>query len=287
MKKKKRTVLICLFGLLALLAIFKTGKRNPTIELDKDYKINIREITECNNQTFEYDKRDNNTIYLICGNEIELKDDKKGLSLYKYLDQKDKKIGSFLDDLTARLESIYDEKDVEIYKSEGNKVSDDSFYLLKCNNKENKSTFFSKEEINEEQALTYCGVDKIEKEYSYTIDTKEKKNCQEKAKLYIKDTNRLIYTYCLDEIKIKEKGKLGVSLDKFYLQDESILESIIDNLESTSHLNDGGTTIFKDTSSKKFTKNGLTVIKCNTVKGNKDIYIGPENMKFQENFCKK
>ena len=51
-----------------------------------------------------------------------------------------------------------------------------------------------------------------------------------------------------------------------------------------AELNDGGTKIYED--ADNYTDNGLTLIKCNTLDGNRDIYIGPKDMEYQESFCK-
>jgi hypothetical protein len=36
-----------------------------------------------------------------------------------------------------------------------------------------------------------------------------------------------------------------------------------------------------------FTNNGLTILKCNTKEGNKDVYIGPKWMNYEKGFCEK
>ena len=61
--------------------------------------------------------------------------------------------------------------------------------------------------------------------------------------------------------------------------DKSIV-SITNLLNKQSILKDGGTIIFKNKD-----KN-ITLIKCNTIDGNKDIYIGNYNLNFKSNMCK-
>ena len=79
---------------------------------------------------------------------------------------------------------------------------------------------------------------------------------------------------------------------KIYVLKNNSVDSLISELEDSSHLNDGGTIIYKDGGSKKITDNRITVIKCNRLpdiigeENNHDIYIGPDSMKFEENFCK-
>lgn len=58
------------------------------------------------------------------------------------------------------------------------------------------------------------------------------------------------------------------------------VENLTDKLEVTDTLKDGGTTIYKNKD-----KN-ITVIACNTLKNNKDVYIGDYQLDFKENMCK-
>lgn len=77
--------------------------------------------------------------------------------------------------------------------------------------------------------------------------------------------------------------------DQFTLKDyvintnqslENIIKSITDLLDKQTILKDGGTTIYK-----KDNKN-MTVITCNTVSGNNDIYIGDYHLKYNDMMCK-
>lgn len=61
---------------------------------------------------------------------------------------------------------------------------------------------------------------------------------------------------------------------------ENSLKSVTDLLEKEANLKDGGTAIYKDKD-----KN-MTVIACNTLKGNKDVYIGDYQLSFKDNMCK-
>ena len=58
------------------------------------------------------------------------------------------------------------------------------------------------------------------------------------------------------------------------------IESITNLLNKQSILKDGGTVIFKNKD-----KN-ITLIKCNTIYNNKDIYIGDYNLNFKSSMCK-
>lgn len=58
------------------------------------------------------------------------------------------------------------------------------------------------------------------------------------------------------------------------------IKDLTNKLEKTVTLDDGGTTIYKDED-----KN-ITVIACNTLDGNRDVYIGDYQLYYKENMCK-
>lgn len=105
-----------------------------------------------------------------------------------------------------------------------------------------------------------------------------------KFKEYLKLDNRTIYlAENVSELFIVE-NKNQTSLKKYIInstesKDKSI-ESITNLLNKQSNLKDGGTVIFKNKD-----KN-ITLIKCNTIDGNKDIYIGNYNLSFKSSMCK-
>lgn len=102
-------------------------------------------------------------------------------------------------------------------------------------------------------------------------------------KLYYTQNERKIYSYGLDKIEVKIDDKY-IELKK-YLVNNSI-DDFINLLDVKDALNDGGTIIYDDGGTKKYSKDGITVIKCNTLEGNKDIYIGNKDMTYKSNFCK-
>ncbi len=58
------------------------------------------------------------------------------------------------------------------------------------------------------------------------------------------------------------------------------IKDLTNKLEKTAALEDGGTTIYKDED-----KN-ITIIACNTLNGNRDVYIGEYQLYYKENMCK-
>jgi len=108
-------------------------------------------------------------------------------------------------------------------------------------------------------------------------------NCDYNPKLYYEIDNRKIYSYCLDNIKVIVDNQ-NIEL-KEYLENNSI-DDFIKMLEKEIVFYDGGTTLYKDGGTKKITSNNISLLKCNTLDGNKDIYIGNKDMEYKSNFCK-
>ena len=108
------------------------------------------------------------------------------------------------------------------------------------------------------------------------ISVIEDDNCNHKAQLLTEKNNIKIYTYCSDDITIKINNK-EMTLKEIVETDDEAIEKIINTLKHEETFSDGGTKLYKG--------DNLTLIKCNTLDGNRDIYIGNENMKFKQNFC--
>ena len=122
---------------------------------------------------------------------------------------------------------------------------------------------------------------------SLDIDLKvssKNNNENNKFKEYLKLDKRTIYlAENVSELFIVE-NKNQTSLKKYIINSTEVvdksIESITNLLNKQSILKDGGTIIFKNKD-----KN-ITLIKCNTIDGNKDIYIGDYNLNFKSNMCK-
>lgn len=108
------------------------------------------------------------------------------------------------------------------------------------------------------------------------VNSNNADNCNNKAQLLKEQKDRKIYTYCLNDVTIKINDK-EEDLKKIIKTDDKAIEKIIDTLELKENYSDGGTKLYKG--------ENLTLIKCHTLDGNKDIYIGNQNMKFKQNFC--
>lgn len=151
------------------------------------------------------------------------------------------------------------------------------------NSKENQEKFLSnvnvdKKYIEFEQGGAYNTFDaKI-----VTLDSsKEDKISFNK---YLTKENRTIYLENnIKELYIFDHQRRWTF--KYYVTNtnqslENSLKSVTDLLEKEANLKDGGTIIYKDKD-----KN-MTVIACNTLNGNKDVYIGDYQLSFKDNMCK-
>ena len=108
------------------------------------------------------------------------------------------------------------------------------------------------------------------------ISSNTNKDCNNKAQLLVEQKDRKIYTYCLNDVTIKINDK-EENLKNFIETDDKAIDKIIDTLEFEDAFSDGGT--------KTYRGENLTLVKCYTLDGNRDIYIGNQNMKFKQNFC--
>ena len=108
------------------------------------------------------------------------------------------------------------------------------------------------------------------------VSSNTNSECNHKAQLLVEQDDRKIYTYCLNDVTIKINDK-EENLKNFIETDDKAIDKIIDTLELEGAFSDGGT--------KTYRGENLTLVKCYTLDGNRDIYIGDQNMKFKQNFC--
>ena len=117
---------------------------------------------------------------------------------------------------------------------------------------------------------------------NFNIFIEEESNCNLKLNEYYKKDNRTIFTSCLNEINIiNEENKqitLKYHLDNINQSFERSINQLVSDAKVDSVLKDGGTTIYK--------KDNYTIILCNTIAGNKDIYIGNKDFKYEQGYCK-
>lgn len=108
-----------------------------------------------------------------------------------------------------------------------------------------------------------------------TIRTTTK--CAESS-VYISEKDRNVYTYCLESIEINDGGKY-VDFKDYYKEHDDALERLIERMETKDTFKDGGSTLYVNE------RSDLAILTCNTLNGNKDMYIGPKDMGYEEGFC--
>lgn len=109
------------------------------------------------------------------------------------------------------------------------------------------------------------------------ITFKDIDSCNNKPHLLISQNNRKIYTYCIENIKVQINDN-EINLKNYIIDNDNSIDRIIETLTLDDVYYDGGTKLYKN--------DDFALISCNTLTGNNDIYIGNNNMKYKENFCK-
>lgn len=103
-------------------------------------------------------------------------------------------------------------------------------------------------------------------------------NCDNKAELYYTQENKNIYSYCLDNIVVNKNSETQ-KLIEYIEKDSNAINYIINNYtkESKGSYDDGG--------SKLYLGEDFNILKCHTLSGNEDIYIGTKDMGYFNSFC--
>lgn len=154
---------------------------------------------------------------------------------------------------------------------------------LADNSKENQKKFLKSVNVNKKYIEFKRGGSSNDFDIELSIN-EDKKEESISFNKYLTKENRTIYL----ENNIKELYIFDHQSRwtfKYYVTNtnqslERSLKSVTDLLEKEANLKDGGTAIYKSKD-----KN-MTVIACNTLNGNKDVYIGDYQLSFKDNMCK-
>lgn len=147
-------------------------------------------------------------------------------------------------------------------------------------------------EALKQEYITIKDLDKFDIEYykedngitnTYINDYKLELNINDnnvKVNKYYSKNNIDVYLVGLDDISLIRESSV-ISL-KYHFQNvnqtfEKSIDDIISVLNLVSTLRDGGTKIYKN--------DDITLIKCNTTNGNKDVYIGDETLEYKQDYC--
>lgn len=117
--------------------------------------------------------------------------------------------------------------------------------------------------------------------FDFTLDTVETVQCDGVSTLYYQAEDFKVYTYCLDEISVRE-GESSQSLLSYLEKDVSIVDDIDSHLGYVGFYQDQTTLMFYSYDDS-FTTHGLSMFRCNGL--TQDVYIGPKSMVFQPDFC--
>ena len=128
-----------------------------------------------------------------------------------------------------------------------------------------------------------CGNQTIDLEENYIIKPIETETCKNnyQVKEYYSEDDQKIYLVCLSDIMLNDKNN-SISLKKYLDQGNTTISKVVEEFTSKTNyetgLFDGGTLIYKSSADSQYVDGDLTLIKCNTLDGNNDIYIGPKNI---------
>ena len=238
-------------------------------------------------------------------------DKTNNVSLEKYIEQNEKcsnDISKYIEDNVAYLHCIGDKGNIIKYTKNRNKINkevlkfdysnasnisqihitidgaDDDYVYLKSAVKVNdsiKDGEFVKCSLSTKKCEYYNGnrVSDIE------VKKTENQNLN-KFNIYLEKDSRIIYlSSLLEEVYLnKNENKITLKdyISKSYQTLDDSINHVTDSMMKTETLRDGGTIIYKN---EIF---DITLVKCNTTKGNKDIFIGDSKMKFDyESMCKR
>lgn len=115
---------------------------------------------------------------------------------------------------------------------------------------------------------------------TYKLDNID--NCTSGPKLYYKFDNRNIYLVCLNDVYVSKDKTLKDYLDI----DKSNVSNKIKSIERTLTTSSDSISTYKDGGSKKYTNDSMSLLECNTIDGNKDIYIGDKTLSYESDYCK-
>ena len=93
---------------------------------------------------------------------------------------------------------------------------------------------------------------------------------------------RKVYFVCLNEIYIKKENTKQITLEYHFDNVNQSFDASIDQLINQMEMVD----VYKDGGTKMYRGNNYRMLVCNTIDGNKDIYIGDINLEYENDYCK-
>ena len=122
-----------------------------------------------------------------------------------------------------------------------------------------------------------------EESFEFNIETTPSEECVA-SKLYYADLDIKVYTYCIDELTIKDSVNGDKkTLFEYLKNDKSIINDIVDKLAFTGIASDNTTQMFT-TTDNLLVKNGLSMFICDAANVN-DVYFTSYGTEMQKDFC--
>lgn len=99
----------------------------------------------------------------------------------------------------------------------------------------------------------------------------------------LKENRTVYFASCTNELDKETKEEVEKTLFDYAIDSsnktfDEVIEGMSKKMDKVASLWDGGTTIYRN---KK-----ITMIVCNTIDGNKDVYFGNSSMEYEEGMCK-
>ena len=136
--------------------------------------------------------------------------------------------------------------------------------------------------------VTGCSNSKNNISDKFNIETNGVKVCSENnPSKYYSANGQTVYLNCISDIYLTD-GNSKIELKKYLSNNKNLneaMDKVVSRLKVDEVLYDGGTTIYIDDESNSITNNGITIVRCNTLEGNKDIYIGPKD-NYLDDYCR-
>lgn len=157
---KKITIIICILILITGCGKQKESKPKEENKPKIDYKIDTIERQNCENEAIEYYTTSDQTVYLVCLEEVELLDEQK--TLKNYLES-----GKTINEATDKMVSLLTihasllDGGTSVYRDTGSIIhTKNGITLIKCNKTDGrKDVYIGPNELNEDWGFEngFCG----------------------------------------------------------------------------------------------------------------------------------
>ena len=132
--------------------------------------------------------------------------------------------------------------------------------------------------------ITGCSKEDNDTNYVIEVDKLELQDGNKFNEYLVRDEKKIYFASNIREVYYTEENKkmtLKEYIMPLYANLDDIMKNITDDLQLSDMLKDGGTAIYKSL------EYDITIVKCNTLVGNRDYFIGDYNMQFDEEaMCK-